>query len=98
MIKNEIVMHHGEEVEVPTLPDNVMPEVYAETGDSVMDAPLPEATVDVSDSHHMADASALAAEVAEQVIAGSHLDGALEAAAAVSAQSGMEEEGPTVQI
>jgi hypothetical protein len=42
----------------------------------------------------MADASALAAEVAERVIAGTGLDVAMEAADAVK----MEEEGPTIQV
>jgi len=58
----------------------------------------------------MADASALAAEVAEQVIAGTDLDGAMEAvaagigaadsiaAAAASHEAMGEEMGPTIQI
>lgn len=58
--------------------------------------PLPEATVDVADAHAMADASALAAEVAEQVIAGTNLEGAMEAVN--GAASVMAEDGPTVQI
>jgi len=72
-------------------------------GDAVMAAPLAEATVDVD--HAMADASALAAEVAEQVIAGTNLEGAMEAVVAAAPAAGtaahgadVEEDGPTVQI
>ena len=67
--------------------------------------------VDVDVDAAMADASALAAEVAEQVIAGTDLDGAMEAAAAgigaadsIAAAASSheatmgEEMGPTVQI
>jgi len=74
-------------------------EVHHDAND-VMGAPLPEATVDVNDAAHMADASALAAEVAEQVIAGTNLDGAMEAVGTgLDHMHGVaEEEGPTIQI
>jgi len=90
--KSEAGHEGGEEggATLPNLPDMV--------GDA-----LPEATVDVADAHAMADASALAAEVAEQVIAGTNLDTAMDA---VNGAGGVatahdvmeEEEGPTVQI
>lgn len=92
-IKAEMVINHG----IPHLPMGMQ-------DSDVLGAPLPEATVDVTDAA-MADASALAAEVAEQVIAGTNLEGAMEAAVAVGASAAMdhmhavaEEEGPTVQI
>mmetsp|Transcript_3272 Transcript_3272/g.7245 ORF Transcript_3272/g.7245 Transcript_3272/m.7245 type:complete len:541 (-) Transcript_3272:84-1706(-) len=93
-IKTEVVINDG----VPNLPNMGMQDA------DVLGAPLPEATVDVTDAA-MADASALAAEVAEQVIAGTNLESAMEAAVAVGASAALdhmhavaEEEGPTVQI
>ena len=79
----------------------------AHSGNEVVGAPLPEATVDVGDdthalAHHaMADMSALAAEVAEQVIAGTNLEGAMHGVTgthATSAQEVLGDDGPTVQI
>ena len=86
---------------VPTLPG--MPH---DPTMSVHGEPLAEATIDMHEAHHdhhhaaaMADASALAAEVAEQVIAGTGLDGAMEAAVAAGAtMGGTGEEAHTVQI
>ena len=68
--------------------------------DNVLGVLLAEATVDVTDAHAMADASALAAEVAEQVIAGTNLEDAMEAVSGDAPAHGVmeEEEGPTVQI
>mmetsp|Transcript_6846 Transcript_6846/g.10984 ORF Transcript_6846/g.10984 Transcript_6846/m.10984 type:complete len:480 (+) Transcript_6846:126-1565(+) len=89
-IKMEVLEDDGG-VGLPHLPD---------MGDDNLGAPLAEATVDVTDAHAMADASALAAEVAEQVIAGTNLEDAMEAVSGDAPTHGVmeEEEGPTVQI
>mmetsp|Transcript_4249 Transcript_4249/g.8187 ORF Transcript_4249/g.8187 Transcript_4249/m.8187 type:complete len:571 (-) Transcript_4249:109-1821(-) len=95
-VKAEMFHNTGDDGGMPHLSEDNM------VGDTVMDAPLPEATVDVGDHHAMADASALAAEVAEQVIAGTNLDGAMQGVAVAAPPPAvhdvMEEEGPTVQI
>ena len=89
-IKMEVLEDDGG-VGLPHLPD---------MGDDNLGAPLAEATVDVTDAHAMADASALAAEVAEQVIAGTNLEDAMEAVSGDAPNHGVieEEEVPTVQI
>jgi len=95
-VKAEMFHNTGNDGGMPHLAEDNM------VVDTVLDAPLPEATVDVGDHHAMADASALAAEVAEQVIAGTNLDGAMQGVAAAAPPPAvhdvMEEEGPTVQI